>query len=1400
MRWTTVSPSQFPWEQEALDFVRQGIHPSANLQVWSNFEFVADNGSIYEVDMLCVGPWGAFLVEIKSRPGTISGMGNLWSWNHEGRSHSDENPLLLANRKCKVLASLLGRQKAFARERVAFIEPLVFCSHPSNHLLLADLQKVCVRSTIVPALTRREGVGLKVFAQPPINTPGLRTFLQAVTQSGIEKRPVQSARRAGDYRLETLFHDSPTGSYQDWIGQHATSASGKKLIRLYLEHQKSTPEERQTIHRAAEREYQVLNRLDHPGILRAETLTPTDVGHALVFRFEPAVVRLDQFLVENNDRLSLSDRIDLVRQIADAVAYAHRRRVVHRAISPQSILVTEGSGTGRRRTRLYNFQVSLSRSESQQPGSAPTSRTLHATQLLEDASTVYLAPEMVSGQAMDGEELDSFSLGAVAYLIFSGLAPGVEALEMGEGLANSASALDLRAVLNGVPDSLAELIRFSANADRSLRYDAGEFLAQLDKIEEELTAPDAAPILDPREAGPGDELLGRLKVRGKLGSGSVSTVLLVEGGNGQVVVLKVASRPEYNVRLREEYEILRRVRHANVVAPHEFLEFGDIHGFTMDRAGEETLAQRLRKDGKLEIDLLERFGEELLQSVDFLDKEGIAHRDIKPDNLGVRSLAKGPLRLLLFDFSLSSSGLEEIGLGTPPYLDPFLAFRKVKRWDAYAERFSAAMTLYEMATGATARWGQGNAPQLVPDEVSLDAELFPAPLRETMVAFFQKALRRDFQTRFDNAEQMRAAWKDIFRHVDQPALRPVTMTATVVEPPVSRAALLEHATPETQLLLLGLSTRLVNTLDRLELVTVNDLLAYPLSKIHRMRGVGNKTRRELADLVTDLRRRFPTRLPSDQEQVQEVAADETAPDDASASIDLLARHILGSADRMAPAEKGILQAFVGLGETAEGTPVLPWISQSDLAPRLELTRARVGQVVTRARERWLKMSSISLLRETVLDVLNARGGVVTQEELVSALLGLRGSALPEPERRRMASVVARVGIETEQALPLPRFQEQRRHRKIFLALGPDFTDYAIALGQRADALVAEEPLPPPARVLESLQAEPFPVVQLPDLVIPDAARLVSLASSASETACANARLELYPRNLEAARALRLAQGALFGSPELTVGELRERVISRYREAEPLPDRPALDTLLEDIGSPLQWSVDAREGQGAYIPRPSHASASGDASSLHRAQTIFSPLPRRQLSEDVAEAMRLEEKLRYAERQGSFLVLAAPSRHLPRAEEELANRFQVERLDGDALFLTALKAEATKLGIHWQTVLLADAGTNPQDWERLQMLVARVLPSIRARLQETGKTILLTHPGLFSRYRKLDLFQEIRANVGTPRGPHGLWMTIPSHGFGTLPKLNGQAIPITNPAQFEILNEAWIANQHRGVDE
>jgi len=40
--WTTVSPSQYAWEQGGLDYLRSEIDPTGGTwHVWSNFEFQA---------------------------------------------------------------------------------------------------------------------------------------------------------------------------------------------------------------------------------------------------------------------------------------------------------------------------------------------------------------------------------------------------------------------------------------------------------------------------------------------------------------------------------------------------------------------------------------------------------------------------------------------------------------------------------------------------------------------------------------------------------------------------------------------------------------------------------------------------------------------------------------------------------------------------------------------------------------------------------------------------------------------------------------------------------------------------------------------------------------------------------------------------------------------------------------------------------------------------------------------------------------------------------------------------------------------------------------------------------------------------------------------------------------
>ena len=68
-RWTAISPSQFPWEQDALDHVQRAFPNREPFRVYSNFEFIADDGSINEVDLLIISRYIIFLVEVKSRPG-----------------------------------------------------------------------------------------------------------------------------------------------------------------------------------------------------------------------------------------------------------------------------------------------------------------------------------------------------------------------------------------------------------------------------------------------------------------------------------------------------------------------------------------------------------------------------------------------------------------------------------------------------------------------------------------------------------------------------------------------------------------------------------------------------------------------------------------------------------------------------------------------------------------------------------------------------------------------------------------------------------------------------------------------------------------------------------------------------------------------------------------------------------------------------------------------------------------------------------------------------------------------------------------------------------------------------------------------------------------------------------
>ncbi len=65
-RWNIITPSQYEWERRGPDFIRTSLPDYDPYRAWSNFEFLTDDGAIYEVDLLILTKQGFWLVETKA--------------------------------------------------------------------------------------------------------------------------------------------------------------------------------------------------------------------------------------------------------------------------------------------------------------------------------------------------------------------------------------------------------------------------------------------------------------------------------------------------------------------------------------------------------------------------------------------------------------------------------------------------------------------------------------------------------------------------------------------------------------------------------------------------------------------------------------------------------------------------------------------------------------------------------------------------------------------------------------------------------------------------------------------------------------------------------------------------------------------------------------------------------------------------------------------------------------------------------------------------------------------------------------------------------------------------------------------------------------------------------------
>lgn len=1428
--------SAYSWEQSALEHIKAQMPDAEPYRAWQTFTFTTDQGHVREVDLLIATPGGLFLVEIKSHPGTAANQGSTWMFRDGDKTRTIENPLHFTDQKAKELKTQLARaaKKLKVRETLPRIEAVVFLSAENLKSRLDEFQRQRVygRDNLA-ASTGLDGIWTGFLNRPPASernrvTPTLsRQLPKLMREIGITR--LHRIGRIGPYELSEKSYDSgPT--WEDYLATNPSLPTDyPRRVRVFLTERTATDDDRKSVQRAAHREYLALQGISHDGIVRAEQYSDELLaGPAVVFRHGASWQRLDHFISGNPD-LPLDTRLAMIRQLAEALDHAHRRHLYHRALAPRAVYVELDGHYPR--LRIADWQVAA------RPGATTggtragqTSATAFggATALMahiERSAGPYLAPEFAAPES--AALLDVFGLGALGYLVLTGQPPAATRGELASRL-TQARALLPSAVIDSISPAMDALVRdatqlFWADRTESVR----QFLRNLDAIEEELTAPEPDPEQDPLTAGAGDAIGGWTVLR-QLGSGSTSKALLVAQDSHPARVFKIALNDSAARRLEREAQQLAVLNDSHVarLLDHPF-PAGPADArrtvIGVEYVGEHTLAEELRQHGPLTIHELDRLGEDLFQAIAFLDKRGVWHRDIKPDNLALRPLERKGRELVLFDFSLAGTPDTDLNAGTRGYLDPFLGTPSRQRYDQAAELYAVAVTLHEMASGELPSWGDDlpDARFLDPaEEAQLAEDLFDPVARDGLVEFFTVALHRDAARRFRTLRDMALAWTDIFR--DLATVPPLTTASTddpaeegdqTADPAeyarVKRAEAAAKAIPATPLAAAGLSPFALSIAQqRLGIDTAGDLARVPAKRITALRGIGSVPRYELVRLSREWRQRFslaedgtaradvqwdkgeqPASVRDKKALVSErtgpppgpQAASETTEDLAQLPVDVIV-------ERLIPDEPD-LRRVAGLAPAADGAaPVSPWAAPLEIARATGLTEAQVTAHLDRLRNRGQKsVPPLTSVREDLMEILSAHGRILGSQQLAAGLLAKRGARDGDPEQRlRQAAICVRAAVETEERRESPRIASRRitppggGAGPVIVALtdagaegtapaAEDLFIYAEMLGWSADALAARDPLPGVTEIRQVLRE-----VDTADhaLRLSDT-DLVQLAAAASGYTAATPRLELYPRNLPAERAVKISQvGSIAAGAFADV--LVRRVLARFPDLDE-DSRPTPDTI---IGLLKNLGYDVTRGSDARLYLSSSTQLSGTSGSRGRTPARAAP------STATGEAAtRAAARLRQARQRGGFIALKAPIRDATAIRHAVAALDGVTAVNVTTEFVAALRAIVTERGRpKWETVLAADspdasdtarnglAGLLEETWTRLEEHIRAVGKEGIVLLHDA--TPIARYPGGVELLAKLTV-----AARDSGEAPAGLWLLCPMEDPLAPPQLDRATVSV-----------------------
>lgn len=275
-------------------------------------------------------------------------------------------------------------------------------------------------------------------------------------------------------------------------------------------------------------------------------------------------------------------------------------------------------------------------------------------------------------------------------------------------------------------------------------------------------------------------MLGRYEIEREIGRGAMGIVYLGRDPRiGRTVAIKTLaldrefegqSLADIKARFRREAETAGRLKHHNIVTIHDVGEEDDLAWIAMDYL--EGTPMTAFADADALLPPADLFGviAEVADALDHAHREGVVHRDVKPENI-LYDRARGTATVTDFGVaSVSDHSKTRTGtiLGTPSYMAPEQVAGQ--RVDGRCDIFALGVTLYQLLTGALPFTGDSlsNLMYRIANERHREVRRIRQDLPTCATTITNRALAKDPDRRYASAAQMAQALRRCRQKLDDP--------------------------------------------------------------------------------------------------------------------------------------------------------------------------------------------------------------------------------------------------------------------------------------------------------------------------------------------------------------------------------------------------------------------------------------------------------------------------------------------------------------------------------------------------------------------------------------------------------------------------------------------------------